>query len=99
MDNSNNYEEIPKDLWNKVDDYTVSLKLTDGGKFDLDGMENGYIEDPVALASAESENKKSGGGGGGCSISNNSPENGLTLIIILMLSLIWFIFRRRKTFR
>ncbi len=97
VDDNSHYTNIPKDLWSKVDDYTVSLKLTDGGMFDLDGMENGYIEDPVALASVESENKKSGGGG--CSISNNSPENGLTLIIILMLSLIWFIFRRRKTFR
>jgi len=96
VDNNKNYSEIPSDMWQRIDDYTISLTIQDGGIFDLDNKVNGYIEDPIAVGSVE-ERETTGGGGGGCSISNsNNDDIDPTFILLIILSIFGFAITRRK---
>ena len=54
VDFNGNYTRIPASQWQRVDNFTIALTLTDGGQFDLDGAANGEIIDPVALGSTAS---------------------------------------------
>jgi|GEM_PF-171573 len=40
---------IPNSLWQQQGNNSIKLTLTDGGPFDLDGIENGTIVDPIAV--------------------------------------------------
>jgi len=40
---------IPTSLWIQTGPNSIQLTLTDGGPFDLDGMANGVIVDPIAV--------------------------------------------------
>jgi len=48
VDDSGNKSLIPNSLWSQSGN-SISIKLTDGGPFDLDGVENGIIIDPVTI--------------------------------------------------
>ena len=80
------YTVIPATQWTQVDGNTIDLTLTDGGSFDLDGVANGVIVDPLAVGNPITEpSPNSGGGGGGAA----SPW----VLLLLLLSLA----RSRKT--
>jgi hypothetical protein len=84
-------------------DETITLSLTDGDPLtDADGLKNGEIDDPGALATTSSGGGGggSGGGGGACFISTAAGESSslwLELMGLLLgpAGLILFKFRRR----
>ena len=49
VDANGTYTVIPATQWTKTGATSLDLTLTDGGTFDLDGVENGVIVDPLAL--------------------------------------------------
>ena len=86
VDVAGTYTVIPATQWTQVDGNTIDLTLTDGGSFDLDGVANGVIVDPLAVGNPITEpSPNSGGGGGGAA----SPW----VLLLLLLSLA----RSRKT--
>jgi len=101
VDNAGVYSLIPNgagtDRWTQVDAMTIALMLSDGGQFDLDGMINGVIIDPVAVgvppaappAVPAAAPTAAGGGGGGCSINADALFDPamLALLLFSMLSL------------
>ena len=70
VDNTNAYTELSTSVWTKVNATTVDVTLTDGDPAtDLDGIADGSIDDPLAVASVPTTSTSSGGGGGGgCSL-------------------------------
>ncbi|WP_177419414.1 choice-of-anchor U domain-containing protein [endosymbiont of Lamellibrachia barhami] len=79
VDLGGNYTEIPTAQWNQVDANSIDLTLTDGGPFDLDGLADGKIVDPLALGSDPEAPESSSGGGG-----STSPW--LFLLFLLVMS-------------
>ncbi|QYZ65933.1 MAG: hypothetical protein OI74_07280 [Gammaproteobacteria bacterium (ex Lamellibrachia satsuma)] len=67
VDLGGNYIEIPAAQWNQVDANSIDLTLSDGGPFDLDGIADGKIVDPLAPGSAPKSAVTSSGGGGSAS--------------------------------
>ncbi|RDH83280.1 MAG: hypothetical protein DIZ78_14890 [endosymbiont of Escarpia spicata] len=63
VDLGGNYIEIPATQWNQVDANSIDLTLTDGGPFDLDGVADGKIVDPLAPGGGSAATVSSGGGG------------------------------------
>jgi len=51
----------PDGYWTQIDAKTVDITLKDGGDYDLDDTENGFVVDPIAPGSGED-----GGQGGVC---------------------------------
>ncbi|NOY83773.1 MAG: hypothetical protein GXO96_02920, partial [Nitrospirae bacterium] len=49
VDGNGTYTEIPATQWTKTGANSLDLTLTDGGAFDLDGIANGVIVDPLVL--------------------------------------------------
>ncbi len=79
VDMGGNYIEIPAAQWSQVDANSIDLTLTDGGPFDLDGLADGKIVDPLALGSDPEAPESSSGGGG-----STSPW--LFLLFLLVMS-------------
>jgi hypothetical protein len=67
IDNMNGWHEIPYERTDNANEITVTLKDGDE-ETDADGLEDGTITDPTALAVEEGTKKSSGGGGGPCFI-------------------------------
>ncbi|MBL3598603.1 MAG: HYR domain-containing protein [gamma proteobacterium endosymbiont of Lamellibrachia anaximandri] len=67
VDLGGNYTAIPAAQWTQVDANSIDLTLTDGGPFDLDGLADGKIVDPLAPGSAPVADESSSGGGGSAS--------------------------------
>lgn len=90
VDQAGAYSLVPNgagtDQWSQVDAYTIAVTLTDGGAFDLDGLVNGVIIDPITLGLpvdfAPASNASTKAKGGGCSI---SAQNGVDPIMVLLL--------------
>jgi len=98
VDNAGTFTELPTSAWTQVDARTVDLTLTDGDPAtDLDGIANGSIVDPVAIASAPAPTSDSGGGGGGCTLSNTGSMARDPLMPIMMLGALVMLNRRRRT--
>jgi len=91
------YSLIPLININVVSSNTVDILLTDGGPFDLDGIANGVIVDPIAIGSAP---QVLGGSGtsGGCTIAKANQTDPM-LPALLLLSLLYFMRNRRKPVR
>jgi len=94
VDNNGVYTLIPDNLWTLSTDNTFELQLTDGGPFDLDGIANGIIVDPIAIGepkvtppSTTSTTSSSGSSSGGGSLN-------LFWLISLMFSGLFL--RRRR---
>jgi len=49
VDNAGVITEMPASAWTQSGTNTINLTLTDGGAFDLDGLQNGVIVDPIAI--------------------------------------------------
>ena len=65
-------------------DNVIVLTLTDGDPAtDADGVANGVIQDPGALASSSSSGS-GGGGGGGCFISSTSQQSPSGIIVLVL---------------
>jgi len=91
VDNDGNYNELPTNLWTKVNSTTVDVTVTDGDALtDLDGLVNGSIEDPIAVAG-----QQDGGGGGGCSLSTTRSTGIDPVWLFLLLAPGLGILRRR----
>jgi len=86
------------DQWSQVDATTIALTLSDGGQFDLDGVANGVIVDPVAIGvppvTAAASAPAASGGGGGCSLGHTNKFDPV-LVMLLFLSALYLL-RRRK---
>jgi hypothetical protein len=98
VDNNGNYNELPTDLWKKLNSKTVEVTLTDGDALtDQDGVANGFIEDPMAVGGQQS----SGGGdtfdfgGGGCTLSTTRSTATDPIWLFLLLAPGLGILRRR----
>ena len=75
VDNKGKYTKLPKSLWNKVDNRTIDVTLTDGDDLtDLDGAKNGSIEDPIAVG-GDTSGAYDFGGSSGCTISNTQSTS------------------------
>ena len=85
VDRANNYTELPDTLWNRLDNRSVEITLTDGDPLtDLDGAADGSIEDPVAIGSSTATGGGGGGGGGGgCTIGSTTNMDPIWLLILL----------------
>ena len=65
---ANGWQEIP--FGSNDGDETITITLTDGdAQTDTDGIQNGTIVDPGALATPSPTATTTSGGGGGCFIS------------------------------
>jgi len=68
VDSNGTFVLLPVSAWQQVDAFTLTLWLTDGDPVtDLDGVADGVIEDPLAVAVGvptenSNQNKSSGGG-------------------------------------
>ena len=101
VDGADTYTLIPNgaaaDQWTQTDAYTIALTLTDGGIFDLDGVVNGIIIDPVAVVSSatSSATTSTGVGGGGCVINPNAKfDPVMPLLALIAAGFAWL--RRRQ---
>ena len=99
VDNAGAFTLIPKgagaNRWTQTNANTVAITLTDGGAFDLDGIANGVIVDPVVVGSpaapvAAATTATSSGGGGGCSL-NRSASFDPMMLMMMILSLVYLV--------
>jgi hypothetical protein len=74
VDDKGNYTKLPKDLWTKIDKFTVEVIVTDGDKLTDQGPKDGMIEDPVAVGGEIGE-VYDFGGSSGCTISNTQSAS------------------------
>ncbi|MDQ6954464.1 MAG: S8 family peptidase, partial [Mariprofundaceae bacterium] len=94
------YTLIPSSRWSINANGSVSLQLTDGGTYDLDGLPNGVIVDPVVVAipAPAASVAAASGGKGGCSIDvRGIGENHIvdpTLPMLVLFS-VMFVIRRK----
>ena len=83
---SSGWQQIP--FGSNNGDESITISLTDGDPLtDADGVENGEIDDPGALATNSSNNSGSGGGGAGCFVDSAAASSGcagLTVLILLL---------------
>lgn len=89
---ANTYLRVPEDRWSKLDARTVQLSLTDGDSTtDLDALNNGVIEDSVAIGN-DVVRGFDFTGGGGCSIRPFSIHRfGRGDEWLLLLFAVWFV--------
>ena len=94
----NGWQEIP--FASNNGDNSITITLTDGESLtDADGLENGEIDDPGALATTSSGSSGGGGGGGGgsCFISSaaasQAPAAWVVLILLLVVGGVFGIYR------
>ena len=94
------WQEIP--FGSNNGDETITISLTDGDPLtDADGLENGEIDDPGALAALSGGESSSGGGGGGaCFIATAAggsyfPGLGIVLVLLGLAVKGLYPFRRR----
>jgi len=99
VDNAGIFTLLPKgageNAWTQANANTIAITLTDGGAFDLDGLANGVIVDPVVVGSptapvAAATTTTSSGGGGGCSL-NRSASFDPMMLIMMILSLVYLV--------
>jgi len=86
----NGWQEIP--FGSNNGDNTITITLTDGDPLtDVDGLENGEIDDPGALATTSSGSTSSsgGGGGGGCFITSAAASQTPSARMVLILPLVF----------
>jgi len=97
VDAAGNYSLIPASNITQIGANTINLTLTDGGAFDLDGVANGVIVDPIAFGQAPQVLGANGGiGGGGCVLQGNSTSTDPLLPACILLSILWMMYRRNK---
>jgi len=87
--------ELPASVWTLVNPSRIDITLTDGdAATDLDGTADGFIEDPVAPATATSTTTTSSGGGGGCTVDGRSAgDAGLPLLLLAWMG---YALRRKR---
>jgi hypothetical protein len=93
------YTELPASTWTKTGARTVEVTVTDGDDLtDQDGVENGSIEDPLAVGGQQGgggDDDTFDFGGGGCSISKTPAANMDPIWLFLLLAPGLGILRRR----
>jgi len=94
VDTSGEYTKIPTSMWKRVNSNTVELRLTDGGRFDLDGVANGVVVDPVAIGSGPQLMSNFEDGGGGCAMRPDGDFDPLLPFLLLIAG--WATFDRRR---
>jgi hypothetical protein len=95
-ENNGVFTELPASVWTLVDPATVDITLIDGDPVgDLDGVANGFIEDPVAPAEVVPVASSSSSGGGGCVLNTNAQKNPDPVSPLLLLAMLGYWFRRR----
>jgi len=94
VDNANVYTVLPTTIWTQIDARTVDITLTDGDPLtDLDGVNNGSIDDPMGAGGAAQAGIGGGGGGGGglCSLGPKTASawmaGDLWLLLVFVLGL------------
>jgi len=101
VDNANVYTELPATIWTQIDVRTVDITLTDGGPFDLDGMINGSIDDPLGAGGQVLAGFGGGGSGGGglCSLGPRTASAWMTGDLWLLLTFVLGLglWRRHRT--
>lgn len=97
VDSGGTYTVLSTSLWTKVDARTLDVTLTDGDPAtDLDGIANGSIDDPVAIASLPAPTSSSSGGGGGCTLSSNTTGKDPLMPALMLTAGVWLSRRRRQ---
>ncbi|RLL50164.1 DUF5011 domain-containing protein [Mariprofundus sp. EBB-1] len=96
VDAAGNYTLIPASIVRSTGANSITLTLTDGGRFDLDGIANGVIIDPIAFGTAPAVLGANGGapGGGGCALQPHASFD--PLLPLLFTIILLFHFMRRK---
>jgi len=95
IDAVNNYTAIPAAQYAIINTSTIDLTLTDGGTYDLDGLANGVIIDPMTIGAPTPVPAAAvvPGKPGGCTV-NPASDFDPSLLLMLMLSGIYLL--RRK---
>jgi len=98
VDAVGNYSLIPAANVTMIGANTISLTLTDGGPFDLDGIANGVIVDPIAFGAAPAVLGANSGaaGGGGCAIQTDATFDPL-LPLLFTIALLFLLMRRKQS--
>jgi hypothetical protein len=94
---ANGWQKVP--FGSNDGDDTITLVLTDGDSLtDADGLMDGKIVDPGALASGPAAGSSaSGGGGGGCSMSApEAPVRSIDIIAVGIFALSLFLWQRKR---
>jgi hypothetical protein len=98
VDSGGTYTELPTSVWTKVNSTTLDVTLTDGDPAtDLDGIADGSIDDPVAIASVPVATGSSGSGGGGCTLLGSDATRKDPLMPLMMLGALITLYNRRRT--
>ena len=96
VDAVGNYSLIPASNVVMVGANTINLTLTDGGPFDLDGIANGVIVDPVSFGASPTVLGATGGiSGGGCTLQTDARFDPL-LPTLFAISLFFMLTRKKK---
>jgi len=97
VDNAGVYTLIPNgagvDQWVQVNATMITMTLTDGGAFDLDGIADGIIIDPVVVGVNPAGAGAGAGGGGGGGGGGGSFGSVLILLGLLLFAVVW---RKRR---
>jgi hypothetical protein len=95
VDQAGNFALIPSSQIRLVDANTIDLTITDGGRFDLDGLANGVIVDPIAVGAPPNVVGGFTGSGGGCVVASGANADPLFPVLVLLACLM--LWRRRRT--
>ena len=103
VDNNGKYTELSTDIWEQTGPRTVEVDVTDdGGVTDQGDPNDGFIDDPIAVAGAQGAGGGDGGGddlfdfgGGGCTISNTQSASMDPIWLFLLLTPGLGLLRRR----
>ena len=91
------YSELPAGIWRKASANVLEITVTDGDPLtDQDGIVNGSVDDPIALANAVNPaagSTAADSSSGGCTIATNRNAGDRTLPITLLVSLVILILR------
>jgi hypothetical protein len=94
VNHSGAFNALPASVWSRVNARTIDLTLTDGDpQTDLDGVADGVIDDPIALAEVSAAG---GGSGGGCGMSQDGRFDPLFPLLLAGLGLLLVSGRLRR---
>ena len=83
VDENNKYTKLPNSLWNKVNNRSIEVTVTDVDGLTDQGPEDGVIEDPVAVG-GDVSGAYDFGGSGGCTISNTQSTSMDPILLFLL---------------
>ena len=89
LNDKNDFYELPRTLWRRVNERTIEVRVTDGDSLtDSDNLVNGSIVDPIILGVAPASVD---GGGGGCTVNAKARPDPIWLLLLAVYMSLYLI--------